>query len=171
MNEHKSGNKRFPENVLSILERLNSMPTNQAELNKFWIPSFSKPPPGFSAPVPEEGGDDAEEKDDWRTFFDDNTEEDTTEPQAQAPHLRVYRLSTYQSLHSLSSHRVQFGQCWAALLPYLSSSSTLSMRTLQFMHHGVLPHINKPVRLMDWIASCVDFGKFEPSIFFHISFS
>ncbi|GJJ14865.1 hypothetical protein Clacol_009133 [Clathrus columnatus] len=156
LGEHKFNNKNFPENVLSILERLTTMPTEQSEVNEFWIPSFSKSPPGFSIQAAEEDGDDIEIEDDWRTFFD-GPEKVTSETQPQK-HKRVYRLSTHQCLHSLASHRAQFTQCWMNLLPYLSSSSTLSMRALNFLHQGVMPHLTKPVRLMDWIAGCVDFG-------------
>jgi len=45
-----------------------------------------------------------------------------------------------------------------ALLPHLSTSAALSTRALKFLHRGVMPHLNKPVRLMDWIGGCVDFG-------------
>lgn len=133
------------------------MPTEQSELNEFWIPSFSKPPSGFSGPPEDE--EDLEVEDDWRTFFD-TSEEKNTESQVQKQQ-RVYHLSTHQCLYSLSSHRGQFTRCWMALLPYISPSATLSMRALKFFHQGVLPHIHKPVRLMDWIAGCVDFGNFK----------
>ncbi|KAF8576410.1 ribosome biogenesis protein Noc4 [Ramaria rubella] len=151
-------NAHLPENLLSILERLTTMPTDVSELNEFWIPSFARAPPKAFLP-PQEETEDAEAEDDWRTFFDTPDAPDTSADQfVKGQSQRVYRLSTHQSLHSLSSHRAQFTACWMALLPHLSASAGLSTRALKFLHRGVMPHLNKPVRLMDWIGGCVDFG-------------
>ena len=139
---------------------LTTMPTDASELNEFWMPSFAKTPPKAFAPPRTEEADEEEAEDDWRTFFD------TPEPSAgsttavsKGQNQRTYRLSTHQSVHSLASNRSQFTLCWMALLPRLSSSADLSARALKFLHRGVMPHLNKPVRLMDWIGGCVDFGK------------
>ena len=58
-----------------------------------------------------------------------------------------------------TSYRSQFSACWLALLPMLSSSSSLSARALVVLHRGVMPRMNQPLRLMDWVAGCVDYGK------------
>jgi len=32
------------------------------------------------------------------------------------------------------------------------------MRALNVMHRGVLPHLTRPILVMDWVSTCVDFG-------------
>ncbi|KAG8985991.1 hypothetical protein FRB90_004314, partial [Tulasnella sp. 427] len=145
------------DNLLSYLERLMTMPTEAAEINAFWLPQFArstsneKAKPG-SLPLPEE------DDDDWRKFFDEPDETTASTPSDKQKKKRINSLSLVASLHALESHRVQFSNCWASLVPHLASSSALSARALSILHRGVLPHLTRPVRLMDWISSCVDFG-------------
>ena len=136
------------------------MPTEASEVNSFWIPSFANTPPKSSLPLQQDDTDDVEAEDDWRTFFDapEKSSSLPTASSGKGQSQRVYRLSTHQSLHSLPSHRAQFTACWMALLPHLSTSAVLSTRALKFLHQGVMPHLNKPLRLMDWIGGCVDIG-------------
>ncbi|QRV75921.1 hypothetical protein RhiJN_03936 [Ceratobasidium sp. AG-Ba] len=148
------------ENLLSFLERLKTMPTEVGELNAFWIPEFGTKPPKPTRGSKQLDDDQGEaipvDEDDWRTFFDDGGEVPPKSSKANAP--RVHTLSTHQSLYSLSSHRAQFSACWMALLPHIASSGPLATRALSVMHRGVMPHMDKPVRLMDWVGGCVDFG-------------
>lgn len=149
------------ENLLSFLERLKTMPTDSAELNAFWISELGVKPPKASRDTKQQGDVLDEpvpvDDDDWRTFFDDgHTSKSTTTKSGQA---RVHTLSTHQSLHSLASHRAQFSSCWMTLLPHIASSSSLAARALAVLHRGVMPHMDKPVRLMDWVGGCVDFGS------------
>jgi U3 small nucleolar RNA-associated protein 19 len=104
-------------------------------------------------------------EDDWRKFFD----EDTTSKDLNktiAPGARLHKLTIHQSLHSLPSHRAVFTRAWLALLPKLSTvrdvaaSKNLSLRALNVMHRGVMPHLTRPVLIMDWIGGSVDFGRF-----------
>ena len=151
-------NAHLPENLLSILERLTTMPTDAFEVNEFWIPSFTSTPPSTTL-RPQEDTEVVEAEDDWRTFFDSPVPSMLpTPPSRNGQSQRVYRLSTHQCLHSLASHRAQFTVCWMALLPHLSTSKALSARALNFLHRGVMPHLTKPLRLMDWIGGCVDSG-------------
>ncbi|QRW19528.1 ribosome biogenesis protein [Rhizoctonia solani] len=148
------------ENLLSFLERLKTMPTEAAELNAYWIIELgTKPPKTPHGPNPP--GDEPEEptpadQDDWRTFFDDAPSAKSATPKSNQA--RVHTLSTHQCLHSLSSHRAQFSACWMTLLPHIASSPSLAARALAVLYRGVMPHMDKPVRLMDWVGGCVDFG-------------
>lgn len=142
------------ENLLSFLERLKTMPTQSAELNAFWISELGTKPPKGTTPedAPEEPA--PTDEDDWRTFFDDAPKPSTS----KTPQPRVHTLSTHQSLHSLASHRAQFSACWMTLLPHIAASAPLAARALSVLHRGVMPHMDRPVRLMDWVGGCVDFG-------------
>jgi len=68
----------------------------------------------------------------------------------------------HQSLHSLASHRAVFTRLWLRLLPRLSGDERtgggLSLRALNVMHHGVMPHLTRAVLVMDWVGGCVDYG-------------
>ncbi|KAJ1310960.1 hypothetical protein OPQ81_009471 [Rhizoctonia solani] len=136
------------------------MPTEVEELNEYWIVELGASPPKLSRNSNQQDGETEEpipiDEDDWRTFFDDAPPAKSATPKSNQP--RLYALSTHQSLHSLASHRAQFSACWMTLLPHIASSAPLAARALAVLHRGVIPHMDKPVRLMDWIGGCVDFG-------------
>lgn len=119
-----------------------------------------------------------DEEDDWRKFFDDSTP--TSSLTSTGPKKRLHKLTVQQSLHSLPSHRAVFTRAWLALLPMLSEAGTrlkrregtnreegkeerrtLTVRALNIMHRGVMPHLTRAVLVMDWVAGCVDFGALE----------
>ncbi|RXW24236.1 hypothetical protein EST38_g1601 [Candolleomyces aberdarensis] len=159
-------------NLLSILEKLSTFPTEQAELNEWWVSEFGAKPPkpkGASSdeddeePMPKEEEDDVE--DDWRKFFEDEPAPQDTKQKSS----RLHKLTIHQSLHSLSSHKAVFTRTWLTLLPRLAltgkeseeeqqEKKLLAVRVLNVMHRGVLPHLTRPVLVMDWIAGCVDYG-------------
>lgn len=121
-------------------------------------------------------GGDGGQDDDWREFFDDPAPPagNKTKPQA-----RLHKLTVHQSLHSLASHRAIFTRAWLTLLPTLnipiSTDATqtgrehqgreadegrkLTVRALNVMHRGVMPHLTRAVLVMDWVGGCVDYGK------------
>jgi U3 small nucleolar RNA-associated protein 19 len=149
-----------PANLLSILERLTTFPTNVAEINSWWVEELgTKPPKPKVEQGDQEVSDDEnmeDDLDDWRKFFDDQDKSSTSS--GTAPKARLHKLSIHQSLHSLASHRTVFTRTWLTLLPRLQSSKELSARALNVMHRGVMPHLTRPVLVMDWVGACVDFG-------------
>lgn len=101
-----------------------------------------------------------DDDDDWRKFFDQ-----VEKPKKPSePSMRLHQMSVHQSLHSLASHRAVFTRLWLRLLPRLSdddrTKSALSLRALNVMHHGVMPHLTRAVLVMDWVGGCVDCGMF-----------
>lgn len=161
-------------NVLSILERLKTFPTEQTELNSFWVAELAAKPPKpkqttkKGADMSDEEVDDdqanKDENDDWRRFFDDEqVSADVGKP--KAPGVRLHKMTIHQSLHSLGSHRAVFTRAWLTLLPRLSGRSenfkVLATRALNIMHRGVLPHLTRPLLVMDWIGECVDLGQYH----------
>jgi U3 small nucleolar RNA-associated protein 19 len=156
-----------PENLLALLERLESLPATQSDLKSasWWVeelqtkPARSKnAPPTGSDPDSDEDLD-ATTEDDWRNFFDDEKQKKST---GSEPSTRLHRLTVHRSLHSLASHRAVFTRLWLRLLPRLSgnddSASALSLRVLNVMHRGVMPHLTRAVMVMDWVSGCVDYG-------------
>ncbi|KAJ7366593.1 CBF/Mak21 family-domain-containing protein [Mycena albidolilacea] len=167
-----SEHPHLPANLLAILEGLNTFPTEKEELNAWWVSELGAKPPkpkpsrkvsasadDSSDEEPDKEGEDAD--DDWRKFFDEDT---TTAEKTKKPGARLHKLTIHQSLHSLPSHRAVFTRAWLALLPKVSAvrdvekSKSLSSRALGVMHRGVMPHLTRPVLIMDWVGGCVDIG-------------
>lgn len=154
------------------MEKLTTFPTDPSELNAWWVEELGKKPPKSKSSradevdVEDEELRDVEDEDgqnDWKKFFDE-------EPNAK--HMkklvgvqgRTHQLTFHQSLHSLQAHRAVFTRTWLTFLPHLSSISTSAnrifmTRALNIMHRGVLPHLTRPILVMDWISACVDVGK------------
>ncbi|KAF9075854.1 CBF/Mak21 family-domain-containing protein [Rhodocollybia butyracea] len=171
-----------PTNALSILEKLTTFPTEQQELNSWWVSEFGKKPKAVKGKGkgPDVDGEDEEDEDkpelkdededDWRKFFD---EQDATDAKDKTKNTRgikgrIHTLTLHQSLHNLSSHRAVFTRAWLNLLSKLSTSTNddegrernkaLATRALSVMHRGVLPFLTRPVLVMDWVGACVDYG-------------
>ena len=177
----------LPSNLLSILVRLSTFPTEQSELNAWWVPELGIKPPkpkhvkkksspgGIAINEPDDDDDDddevmedkeenQDEADDWRKFFDEPSPNDARAGSSQ-PRARLHTLTIHQSLHSLASHRAVFTRAWLTLLPRLtvqnntSTSKELVLRALNVMHRGVLPHLTRAILVMDWVGSCIDYGE------------
>ncbi|KAH6902660.1 ribosome biogenesis protein Noc4 [Coprinopsis sp. MPI-PUGE-AT-0042] len=183
-------------NLLSILEKLDTFPTDSAELNAWWVPELGTKPPKPKKLKGVEGEEDMgltekteedEDDDDWRKFFDDEPAKDASKD-TKKPTGRLHELTLHQSLHHLGSHRAVFTRCWLVLLPLITSapegdvSSTktpakamsgsegttgeskkgtrkaLSTRVLNILHAHILPHLTRPILVMDWVGNCVDMG-------------
>lgn len=154
------------------MEKLTTFPTDPSELNAWWVEELGTKPPKPKNGKADEGSgedggsgkvDDEEEYDDWKKFFDDDP---TAKHMKKVTGVqgRTHQLTFHQSLHSLQAHRAVFTRTWLTFLPHLSSISTSAnrvyiTRALNIMHRGVLPHLTRPVLIMDWISACVDFGK------------
>jgi U3 small nucleolar RNA-associated protein 19 len=159
-------NPHVPENLLYLLERLESFPVAQPDLKVWWVEELqtkpAKPKKASTVSEPDDPGADSESdsiEDDWRKFFD---EEKPKKPSSE-PSMRLHQMTVHQSLHSLASHRAVFTRLWLRLLPRLSGDERtgggLSLRALNVMHHGVMPHLTRAVLVMDWVGGCVDYGK------------
>ncbi|KAH0830655.1 CBF/Mak21 family-domain-containing protein [Lanmaoa asiatica] len=158
----------LPGNLLSIMEKLTTFPTDPSELNAWWIEELGKMPPkpknGKANGEDEELRDreDEDEQNDWRKFFDEEPDAKHTK-KVVGVQGRTHQLTFHQSLHSLQAHRAVFTRTWLTFLPHLSSISTsanrvFTTRALNIMHRGVLPHLTRPILVMDWISACVDLG-------------
>jgi U3 small nucleolar RNA-associated protein 19 len=161
-------NPFVPENLLFLLEKLDSFPVAQSDLKSWWVEELqTKPARHKKAPTgsePDDSGTDSEPdsaEDDWRKFF----EEEEKQKKPSEPSMRLHQMTVHQSLHSLASHRAVFTRLWLRLLPRLSdderAKSGLSLRALNIMHHGVMPHLTRAVLVMDWVGGCVDYGGFR----------
>ncbi|CDO68995.1 hypothetical protein BN946_scf184834.g2 [Trametes cinnabarina] len=161
---------QLPGNLLSILERLTTFPTKASELNSWWVEEFGTKPPKPKRSANEDDDDeeeadaegaDAGDEDDWRKFFDEPPAKPAGEKKGITA--RVHTLTIHQSLHSLAAHKAVFTRAWLSLLPQLSRGSleqtkAYSLRVLNVLHRGVIPHLTRPILIMDWVSSSVDHG-------------
>ncbi|OSD02728.1 CBF-domain-containing protein [Trametes coccinea BRFM310] len=162
---------QLPGNLLSILERLTTFPTKASELNSWWVQELGAKPPKPKRSTTDDDEDDdadadaaaasADDEDDWRKFFDDPPAKPAEEKKGITA--RVHTLTIHQSLHSLAAHKAVFTRAWLALLPQLSRGSleqtkAYSLRVLNVLHRGVIPHLTRPILIMDWVSSSVDHG-------------
>jgi U3 small nucleolar RNA-associated protein 19 len=148
---------------------LESFPVSQSDLKSWWVEELQAKPPrsktkkAATGPAPDVSGTDSESdsiEDDWRKFFD----EEEKQKKPSEPSMRLHQMTVHQSLHSLASHRAVFTRLWLRLLPRLSEDEGarggLSLRVLNVMHHGIMPHLTRAVLVMDWVGRCVDYGEF-----------
>lgn len=144
------------ENVLHLLEGINSMPKTKADINTFYISELSKPPKGTEASTKIDEDECEEDEDDWRKYFETKpSTEDESKPVSEG---RSSQFSTHKSLHSVQSHQAQFSSAWLSLLQHIKTSQQRSARVLSILHRSIMPYLTQPVQLMDWIGACVDFG-------------
>ncbi|KAM6503710.1 CBF/Mak21 family domain containing protein [Amanita muscaria] len=171
--------QHLPSNLLSVLELLTTFPTEESELNAWWVPELGSKPPKpkrvkkkaalGSSEDEDEGLDeekgDGDDDDDWRKFFDEESSEANGNKTASQPRARLHTLTIHQSLHSLPSHRAVFTRAWLTLLPQLNvqddaaASKAFALRALNVMHRGVMPHLTRAILVMDWVGSCIDYGS------------
>lgn len=143
------------EATLWTLERLTQVPSRQKDIHSFFLTNFAhKTTTAHSEDV---DMDDPIEGDDWRVYFDepDSSRAGTSEMKER----RASKVPIHEALHSVKAHRVQFTYAWLSLLRFIKNSPLLSSRVLAILHRAVMPHLTRPVLLMDWIVACVDFGK------------
>ena len=160
-------NTIVPENLLFLLEGLESFPVAQSDLeSSWWVEELQAKPArskkAATGPEPDGSGIDSESdsiEDDWRKFFD----EEEKQKKPSEPSMRLHQMTVHQSLHSLASHRAVFTRLWLRLLPRLSEDEGArggqSLRVLNIMHHDIMPHLTRAVLVMDWVGRRVDYGE------------
>lgn len=128
----------------------------------------------------EEEQNEEDKDDDWRLYFDDmkdsTASEQKKERETKGRRRRLHALSIHEQLHVPTAHRAVFTRCWLSLIPLLAPSGSfqrdnddddeqeqlnLITRALTVLHGGVLPYLTRPVLIMDWVGSCVDYGLFS----------
>ncbi|KAK0199243.1 CBF/Mak21 family-domain-containing protein [Desarmillaria ectypa] len=143
---------QHPVNLLRILEGLTTFPTESSELNAWWVSELGAQPPEPEAAKRQDGEDDEDEdesireapEDDWRKFFDDDkTAKNTSKTKALGGRVHTTWLELLSRL---------------SLANDTTATKALATRVLNSMHRGIMPHLTRPVLVMDWIGACVDYG-------------
>jgi len=132
------------------------VPSRQKDIHSFFLPHFAHK---TSTPSEDVDMDDPIEEDDWRAYFDES--DLSKSGPSEVKERRTSKVPIHEALHSVKAHRVQFTYAWLSFLQYIKNSPQLSFRVLAMLHRAVMPHLTRPVLLMDWIVACVDFGKYR----------
>lgn len=132
------------------------MPEKKSDISSFYVTELGQTPT-----VNDTVDQDKADVDDWRTYFDEKSEEESIEAQKAT---RSSQLSTHRALHSLESHRIQFSRAWLALLQRIKTVPEYSNRVLTILHRSVLPHLVDPLKVVDWIGACIEFRRSVSSL-------
>ncbi len=138
------------------------VPSHQKDIHSFFLPNFAHNKT-TTLDNDDVDMDDPIGENDWRAYFDES--DSPNAGPSEVKERRASKVPIHEALHSVKAHRVQFTYAWLSLLRYIKNSPQLSSRVLAILHRSVMPHLTRPVLLMDWIVACVDFGKHRFDIY------
>ncbi|WVQ75300.1 hypothetical protein IAR50_004916 [Cryptococcus sp. DSM 104548] len=164
-----------PSNVLLQVLPLNNLPREASDINAFFVPAFSSPPPkgeGDTRPVKKSRSAKAKkgkakaEVDalpDWMKDYESSDSESDSELQAGSKkRTRTSQLSLHASIYSVISHTTQYTALWESVLFNLSLDEAWTRKILVALHgeQGILSYWKKErrLRVADWLGSLVDQG-------------
>ncbi|KAI9498253.1 CBF/Mak21 family-domain-containing protein [Zychaea mexicana] len=145
--------RRLAQNVFSIVQDIHSMPTEQSEVDEFYIETADLKA-AIAAKKKRSGGDDDDE--DALLLGDsglvsDEEEEESTEKTSKKKDKKK------SPVLQLDHHRRAFQSCWIALLK-LPLTEEIYKKTLLFLHKRILPHLREPRFLMDFLTDSYNVG-------------
>ncbi|KAG1455013.1 hypothetical protein G6F46_009984 [Rhizopus delemar] len=146
-----SGNEEKPENlslmasnVLSILENINTMPTEVSEIDEFWTVN----------PGQYESKNEKVKTEDEELLGDEGLLSDTEEPEEDVTNKQKKKT---HPLLQLGVHRRGFSECWLKLLK-LPLTEEMYRKVLLILHKRILPHMSEPKLLMDFLTDSYNIG-------------
>lgn len=131
------------ETLLSILEGINSMPSQTDHINRFWAASIDLVKKPTTRPNKKRKTNDGS-----TGIFDSSDEEEV---------LHSTNKSRTPDLLSVSAHKRAFAAAWMACLPLLTREDQLK-RVLAIVHQSILPHLPNPAMLLDFLVDCCSHG-------------
>ena len=156
--DHKPRPVNLTPNVLSILERLFTMPTEQSEINEFWIPEMGI----MDKPAKDSNIEQSKlDTNDWTVYFDQLAELEKNNQKDEKEKEKDNKKFKSRDTISLSAHRAMYSGCWLTMLksPFGLSQSE-NKRSLLVLHQLVIPFLKPSERasLADWLSDCCDSG-------------
>lgn len=133
------------ETLLSILEGINSMPSQSDHINRFWAASIDL----VKKPVPASRPNKKRKINDGSTgIFDSSSEEEVVEPTSK---------SKTPDLLNVAAHKRVFQAAWLACLTLLQGEEQLK-KVLAIVHQSIMPHMLNPQMLLDFLVDCCAHG-------------
>ncbi|KAI9316357.1 CBF/Mak21 family-domain-containing protein [Dichotomocladium elegans] len=150
----KAGLKTIAKNVFSIIEAIQSMPTEENEINEFWTAHSN---PHAKKNAEEDKFDDAMMiGDDDDLLLGDSglvsDNEDATEKKKTTG-----KKKKPSPLLNLKAHKRVFQSCWITFLR-MPLTEELYKKTLLILHKRILPHLLNPTFLMDFLTDSYNVG-------------
>lgn len=147
--------KYLTSNVLSLLENLHTMPTEQSEIDEFWVPEIAKQDKEqVKTSTLEQSKLDSQ---DWTAYFDQMMSEEKDEKASD----KSTKKNKVRDTISLSAHRAMYSGAWLTLLKCPTGLDVNeNRRALIVLHQLVIPFLKPSERasLADWLSDCCDFG-------------
>lgn len=150
-------------NLLFYLESLNTMPSQEMDLNEYWAgkpKERSAKASGGKAAKRRKLSKTSKVSDGSTGIFDDSDDESSAEEEAVAAARAVNnqpRKPGQHDLLSLQAHKRVFTLAWKALLAHELSEDEVK-RVLFVLHRQVMPFLLDPSILIDFLADCSDYG-------------
>ncbi|KAL0247477.1 hypothetical protein I308_103542 [Cryptococcus tetragattii IND107] len=161
-------------NLLTLTLPLTNLPKVPADINTFYLPSFSSPPPDSnstatmkkSRSVRAKKGKAKAEVDalpEWMKAYESSDSESDSEVQSgKRKRTRTSQLSIHASIYSIASHTSVYTSLWESILSSVPLDEVWTRKILVGLHgeQGMLAHFKKErrLRIADWLGSLVDAG-------------
>ncbi|KIR37926.1 U3 small nucleolar RNA-associated protein 19 [Cryptococcus deuterogattii 99/473] len=162
------------DNLLTLTLPLTNLPKVPADINAFYLPSFSSPPPDSnttttmkkSRSVRAKKGKAKAEVDtlpEWMKAYESSDSESDSEVQSgKRKRTRTSQLSIHASIYSIASHTSVYTSLWESILSSVPLDEVWTRKILVGLHgeQGILAHFKKErrLRIADWLGSLVDAG-------------
>ncbi|WVQ89831.1 hypothetical protein IAS59_003595 [Cryptococcus gattii] len=162
------------DNLLTLTLPLTNLPKVPADINTFYLPFFSSPPPDSnstatakkSRSVRAKKGKAKAEVDalpEWMKAYESSDSESDSEVQSgKRKRTRTSQLSIHASIYSILSQTSVYTSLWESILSSVPLDEVWTRRILAGLHgeQGILAHFKKErrLRIADWLGSLVDAG-------------
>ncbi|WVO22848.1 uncharacterized protein IAS62_004191 [Cryptococcus decagattii] len=162
------------DNLLTLTLPLTNLPKVPADINTFYLPFFSSPPPDSnstatvkkSRSVRAKKGKAKAEVDalpEWMKAYESSDSESDSEIQSgKRKRTRTSQLSIHASIYSIPSQTSVYTSLWESILSSVPLDEVWTRRILVGLHgeQGILAHFKKErrLRIADWLGSLVDAG-------------
>ncbi|TIA92879.1 hypothetical protein E3P99_00441 [Wallemia hederae] len=147
--------KHLTSNVLGLLEKMNTMPTEQSEIDEFWVPEIARQD---KEQVKDSNLEQSKlDSQDWTAYFDQMITDEKEEKASD----KNSKKSKVRDTISLSAHRAMYSGVWLTMLKCPTGLDVNeNRRALIVLHQLVIPFLKPSERasLADWLSDCCDFG-------------
>lgn len=153
--KNESRPKYLTANVLSILENIHTMPTDQSEIDEFWVPEIARQE---KEQVKQSNLEQTKlDSQDWTAYYDQMVTEEDEEKATD----KNAKKSKVRDTINLSAHRAMYSGVWLTLLKCPTGLDVSeNRRALVVLHQLVIPFLKPSERasLADWLSDCCDIG-------------
>ncbi|OXB36595.1 hypothetical protein LQV05_004891 [Cryptococcus neoformans] len=162
------------DNLLTLTLPLTNLPKVPADINTFYLPTFSSPPSDPNSATTMKKSRSARAKKgktkaeidalpEWMKAYESSDSESDSEVQSgKRKRTRTSQLSIHASIYSIPSQTTVYTSLWEFILSSVPLDEVWTRKILVGLHgeQGILAHFKKErrLRIADWLGSLVDGG-------------